>query len=108
MFKEWESEIGKMGSSELRSKSRQMLSETRQRYEQLASKMKRSEARMEPVLAAFRDQVLFLKHNLNAKAITSLKNTVVKMDSSVDVLVREIEASTREADAFIAAMSSQS
>jgi ElaB/YqjD/DUF883 family membrane-anchored ribosome-binding protein len=108
MFKEWEAEIAKMGNAELKAKSRAMLVDTRERYQALAAKMKKSEARMEPVLAAFRDQVLFLKHNLNAKAISSLKNTVVKMDSNVEALMRDIEASTREADAFIAAMSSQS
>ena len=35
--------------------------------------MRLAESRIEPVLKSFRDQVLFLKHNLNAKAIASLR-----------------------------------
>jgi outer membrane murein-binding lipoprotein Lpp/ElaB/YqjD/DUF883 family membrane-anchored ribosome-binding protein len=108
MFTEWEKEIGQIGNAELKSKSRGLLNETRTRYQQLSSKMRATEARMEPVLAAFRDQVLFLKHNLNAKAITSLKQTIVKMDANVDSLVKDIDASMKEADSFIASMSSQS
>lgn len=33
-----------------------------------------AEDRMEPVLQAFEDQVLYLKHNLNAQAIGALEN----------------------------------
>jgi hypothetical protein len=48
--------------------------------------------------------VLFIKHNLNAEAITSLKSNVVKMDADVQILIRDIETSTKEADAFIASL----
>ena len=34
--------------------------------------MRLTEEKMGPVLRAFRDQVTFLKHNLNAKAMSSL------------------------------------
>ncbi|MFN7648372.1 MAG: DUF2959 family protein [Acidobacteriota bacterium] len=62
------------------------------------------EQRAKPVLKAFEDQVLFIKHNLNAEAVTSLRSTVSKMDTEVSKLVADIEASTREADAFLAAL----
>jgi hypothetical protein len=62
---------------------------------------------MKPVIAAFRDKVLFLKHTLNARAIASLKKTGVEMDAEVTKLMAEIEASVKEADAFIAAMGAE-
>ena len=40
------------------------LAETKRQYSQLISAMKRAERKMNPVLTAFNDQVLFLKHNL--------------------------------------------
>jgi hypothetical protein len=57
----------------LRRASARQVAQTRQRYTPLMSTMKRAEAKMEPVLAAFRNQVLFLKHNLNVRAIASIR-----------------------------------
>ncbi|MDZ7638152.1 MAG: DUF2959 domain-containing protein [Bryobacterales bacterium] len=106
MFGEWEGEINAIQDRTLKSKSRELLLDTRQRYTALLTKMRTAEKRMEPVLAAFRDQVLFLKHNLNAKAIRSLKETTVQIDGEVTKLVADLESSIQEADAFIAAMAS--
>ncbi|HEX9831034.1 MAG TPA: DUF2959 family protein, partial [Thermodesulfobacteriota bacterium] len=65
---------------------------------------KRAEKKIDPVLSVFRDQVLFLKHNLNAQAIASLQDELVSIETDVDSLIREMEASIREADAFIKEM----
>ena len=40
--------------------------QTRARYDQMIGAMKRAEGKLEPALQPLRDQVLFLKHNLNA------------------------------------------
>ena len=84
--------------------SERQLHETRTQYGQLIRVMKRAEAKMQPVLAAFHDQVLFLKHNLNARAIASLKGNLASIESDIAVLIREMEASIREANRFIDAM----
>ena len=72
LFKEWESELSQYTNDNLRRASKQKLEQTRVRYSQLIEVMKRAESKIDPVLLAFRDQVLFLKHNLNAQAIASL------------------------------------
>ena len=66
--------------------------------------MKRSEQKMQPVLAALRDQVLYLKHNLNAQAVSSLQGTADALQTDVAALVADMEAAVREATAFIDAM----
>jgi len=104
MFNEWEKELSGMHNGELKTKSNALLRATRRRYSELIRKMKTVEAKARPVLKAFEDQVLYIKHNLNAEAITSLKATVGKMDAEVQTLIRDIEISTREADAFIASL----
>ena len=104
LFEEWDKEIGEIGSADLRSRSKVLLDDTRDRYGQLIAKMKQAERKMGPVLAAFRDQVLFLKHNLNAQAIQSLQEIALEIDGEVAALVSEIEASIAEADAFVAAL----
>ena len=104
MFGEWDKELSGMSNADLRSKSNVLLKATRRRYTDLIRKMKTVESKAKPVLKAFEDQVLFIKHNLNAEAITSLKSNVVKMDADVQILIRDIETSTKEADAFIASL----
>ncbi len=102
MFKEWQEEIKQYSNAELRRSSEAKLRDTRQRYNQLIGVMKQAEGKMKPVLAAFKDQVLYLKHNLNAQAIASLKGTELELGDDIEKLIREMEASIAEADAFIA------
>jgi hypothetical protein len=104
MFAEWDKELSGMSNAELRNKSNVLLKATRRRYAELIRKMKVVEAKAKPVLKAFEDQVLYIKHNLNSEAIASLKKNVVKMDTEVQTLVRDIETATKEADAFIASL----
>ena len=104
MFGEWERELAGMNNGELKNKSTILLKKTRRRYGELIVRMRAVEAKAKPVVKAFEDQVLYIKHNLNAEAISSLKVNVGKMDAEVKKLVVDIEASTREADAFIASL----
>lgn len=107
LFEEWEAELKQYSSDSLRRSSMQKLKRTQQQYNQLIGAMKRAEKKIDPVLSAFRDQVLFLKHNLNAQAIASLKSELKNVESDVAVLIRDMEKSIREADAFISEMQKQ-
>lgn len=104
LFEEWESELDEYESASLRAASRTQLDDTRAQYGALMSVMRRAEARMDPVLAAFNDRVLFLKHNLNARAISSLRSTAAGIESDVATLIEEMNRSIAEADAFIRQM----
>jgi len=104
LFEEWESELDQYTNADLRRSSARKLEQTKRQYTRLIGAMKRAEKKMDPVLAAFKDQVLYLKHNLNAKAIASLQTELVSVQSDVDALIREMNASIREANTFISAM----
>lgn len=104
LFTEWNAELKEYSSSTLRRKSQEQLTQTRAQYAQLIKAMKRAEAKMDPVLAKFKDQVLFLKHNLNAQAIASLKGELVSVEGNINSLIKDLNASIQEADSFIAAM----
>jgi hypothetical protein len=104
LFEEWESELDLYTNQNMRRTSERRLNETRQQYQRLIGAMQRAESRIEPVLSVFRDQVLFLKHNLNAQAIASLQSELVSIESNVARLVREMETSINEADRFIQSM----
>ncbi|MHC4571684.1 MAG: DUF2959 domain-containing protein [Planctomycetota bacterium] len=107
LFAEWESELGQYSNERLRRSSEEKLGQTRQSYSQLISAMKRAESKIAPVLSAFRDQVLFLKHNLNAQAVASLREELVSVEADIASLIKEMEASIAEADAFIGAMAKE-
>jgi hypothetical protein len=104
LFAEWEQELREYNDANLRRKSEAQLRDTRARYRQLLSAMKRAEASIEPVLVPLRDQVLYLKHNLNARAIASLQTELNTVEADVAELVREMENAINEANAFISAM----
>jgi hypothetical protein len=101
LFVEWGNELGLYTNAELRARSQEQLAATRNRYIALLAAMRRAAARMEPILATYRDQVLFLKHNLNAQAIRALDSTSHSLQTDVGRLIAEMEQSIREADAFI-------
>jgi len=107
LFDEWQTELDQYTSESLRRSSARKLKQTRQQYTQLIGAMKRAEKKMEPVLLAFHDQVLFLKHNLNARAIASLQTELVSVEAEVNSLIRDMETSIKEADAFINAMAKE-
>ncbi len=101
LFNEWQNEINQMGNAKLKAQSSAMLRDSKSKNAVFLTAMHNTEARITPVMAAFHDQVLFLKHNLNARAIGSLKGTSAKMDTDVTALKKSIDASMAEADNLI-------
>jgi hypothetical protein len=104
LFDEWRRELGQYTNQDLRRSSRRQLRDTQASYTRLIKAMKFAERKMKPVLAALRDRVLFLKHNLNAQAIASLKSERDVIKTDVAALVRDMNKSIAEADRFIKAM----
>ena len=101
LFDEWQDEIGQITNARLRSSSADQLKKSRRQYEGLIKSMRRAEAKMPPVLDAFRDQVLFLKHNLNAQAIAALEGELGMIETNVAALIRDMEASIAQSQTFI-------
>jgi hypothetical protein len=104
LFKEWQGEINAMDNGKLKSQDSVMLRNAKTRQATYMRAMRRTEEQIAPVLKAFHDQVLFLKHNLNARAIGSLKNTSAGLQSDVAGLVQSIDASSQEADKLISSL----
>lgn len=101
LFNEWRQELDQYTNPTLKADSKRQLETTRRRYDSLITLMRRAAGRMDPVLATFRDQVLFLKHNLNATAISSLGSTRTTLEADITRLISEMEKSIREAENFI-------
>ena len=107
LFDEWQAELSLYSSANLRRSSEQKLKKTRSHYGKRIGAMRRAEAKIDPVLNPLRDQVLYLKHNLNAQAIASLQSELGSIEADVARLIKEMEASIREADGFIRTLTSE-
>ena len=101
LFAEWEQELSQYSSASLRRSSEEKLRSSRVRYEEMIRAMKRAEDKLEPALQPLRDNVLYLKHNLNAKAVNSLSSELTSVEGKVDVLIAALEQSINESQRFI-------
>jgi hypothetical protein len=101
LFDEWEDEIKLYSSARLKADSQAKLKQTKTSYKQLIAAMHKAESRAMPVLAVFQDQVLYLKHNLNAQAINGLQSELKNIERDVGSLIGDMEKSIAEAQAFI-------
>ena len=104
LFREWEAELGDYTDAGLRRRSEGQLRTARARYGELYQAMQRAEGSMQPVLGVLGDQVLYLKHNLNARAVAALDSEVARLETDVAALIRDMERSIDEANAFIREM----
>jgi ABC-type transporter Mla subunit MlaD len=107
LFDEWKGEISEITDASLKGKSQALFDATRADYDQLLARMDAAAKAMDPVLVSFKDRVLFIKSNLNAQAIASLRGTEMQLGQEIDGLIREMEASIAEADRFIQQMESK-
>jgi len=101
LFEEWENELAQIKNSNLRKDSASKLHDTRFKYQQMVNSMRKAEKTVHPVLSTLKDQVLYLKHNLNARAISALKGELNTMNSDVNKLIVNMQKSIDEANLFI-------
>lgn len=103
LFSEWRAEIKQYSSDSLRRASQRKYDLTESKYEELIRAMNKAESKLEPALVPLRDQGLFIKHNLNARAIAGLSDEVISVQINVDRLARDMESAIAEAGAPVAA-----
>ena len=101
LFKEWEQEIKQIATPALADGSRRQLRETRARFDLMVEALKKAERSMQPVLTKLHDYVLYLKHNLNAAAIASLRGEATNIQAEIASLITDMNTSIAKADEFI-------
>jgi Protein of unknown function (DUF2959) len=105
LFAEWESELNEYSDRNLRNNSKQQLKAAKQNYLRLIKTMRLAEARIQPVLLAFKDQVLYLKHNLNSRAISALQHEFIEIGIDISQLIHAMELTILEASQFVSLLS---
>ena len=104
LFREWEAELEQYSSASLRRDSQRQLLATQRRYDRLITAMRSAEDTIDPVLASLKDNVLYLKHNLNARAIASLKGELGTVNQDVENLINAMQRAINEPNEFIEQM----
>lgn len=107
LFREWEDELETISNANLKRDSKRKLVETQRKYEGLLSSMRKVEKSMKPVLTALQDNVLYLKHNLNANAIGALQGELSTIKKDVNTLLNEMNAAIMQSDEFIETLTKQ-
>ena len=101
LFDEWESELDLYSSAALRSDQERKLAQARRQFLMMRDRMQIARNRVDPVMAVLTDNVLFLKHSLNAQALSALRGQASVLEGQVDALIRDMQVAIEEADAFI-------
>jgi hypothetical protein len=101
LFAEWEKELQLYKNKALQRSSAQKLRQTRSRYQEMLDSMRKAEKSMTPVLDSFQDNVLFLKHNLNAQAIGSLRAEFSNLKQGIDSLIKRMNDAIYRSNKFI-------
>ena len=107
LFVEWENELNEYANRTLRNSSKRQLKAARQNYARLIKTMQKAESKIQPVLAAFKDQVLYLKHNLNARAIAALQHEFIEISIDISQLILAMEQTIAEANQFVSILVDQ-
>ncbi len=104
LFEEWADELEEYSSASLKRESSNKLRATQRQFDQLLRSMRASEAKMQPVLDSLQDNVLYLKHNLNAQAIAAIKGEFTNLQRDIKVLIDDMNKSIADSNRFIEQM----
>jgi hypothetical protein len=107
LFEEWEEEITQYQNARFKADSQRKLRQTQSRYKELVKALRASEKRMEPILSAMNDNVLYLKHNLNAQAVAALKVEFDRIDKDIEALIAEMRRAIETSNQFIDSLQQQ-
>jgi GTP1/Obg family GTP-binding protein len=106
LFDEWTDELDQYKSASLKRESSKKLAATQRQFDQLLRSMRSAESKMEPVLTSLHDNVLYLKHNLNAQAVSAIKGEFTNLKRDIQLLMNDMNKSIADSNKFIEQMNS--
>lgn len=104
LFDEWRDELEQYKSASLKRESNKKLLSTERQFNQLLRSMRSAESKMEPVLSSLKDNVLYLKHNLNAQAVAAIKGEFTNLKRDIQLLMNDMNKSIEDSNKFIEQM----
>ena len=100
LFDEWEDEADSFENASYRKRSLASLDKTKKSFKGVLVSARKSEEKMKRLLKKYRDQVLYIKHNLNAKAIGHLSGKLKNLENEMNALILELKSSIEKSKNF--------
>ncbi len=100
LFAEWEEEAMAISNKNYRKDSLVKLRQAQARFKHLSASLHRSESQLDRVLVQLNDQVLYLKHNLNAKSLALFESEIKLVKNEIDELIKAIEKTIQYSQTF--------
>jgi len=104
LFEEWSEELEQYSNASLKRESNKKLTATKRDFDKLLRSMRNAESKMEPVLSSLHDNVLYLKHNLNAQAVSAIQGEFTNLKRDIKVLMDDMNQSIADSNKFIEQM----
>jgi hypothetical protein len=104
LFRQWEDEMEEFSSSVARKSSEEKLKQMQIRYDAVINAMEKVCDKFYPALSAFKDQVLLIKHHINAQSEVSSGGELAVAEREISLLTQEIDRAMAQADSFIRQM----
>ncbi len=101
LFDEWQNELEQYSNPKLKAASAKKLKQTERQFSQLLRSMRRAESKMAPILSTLKDNVLYLKHNLNAAAVTAIQGEFDSLKTEISSLIQDMSKAVEESNSFI-------
>lgn len=101
LFSEWKAELKGYRTAELRRAAEADYDRTRQQYQALRDQLNETEARLQPLLDLLGDQMLSLRHSLNARTISRSSDAYTQLEHDMKSLFEEMTRANDQADMFI-------
>lgn len=105
-FKDWKKSLKDIKSSDLESRSERRLEDTRERYRRVSDRWREMRERYQPVTSRLEDQVVYLGHDLNADATSSLEQDAREVQAEADALFRAMDEFEAEAQGYVSSLQS--
>lgn len=101
LFAEWKSEAEQIGDKALRRDSLAKREQSLKKFNTMLVSLTTAEKSLDPVLSRLNDHVLYIKHQLNAKALGAFQVETNSIKSGVAKLIGDLEKSTKATNDFI-------
>jgi ATP-dependent exoDNAse (exonuclease V) beta subunit len=103
-FSAWKASAAAISDPGLRKRSEERLADAQVRFDKISAAGKDARQSFDTLMKDAKDQSTFLGHDLNAKAITSLKPDAAKFNGRANTVFAKVDGVTKMFDEYITSM----
>jgi hypothetical protein len=101
LFLRWTKDLESFGNTRMRQRSQSRLDETRTRYQSILGATQAAQIALDSYNKDLRDHALFLRHDLNATSVESIRADVRLLNEQIQELDKRFDATTAAARAYV-------